>query len=310
MINPEPLIIIMGAIITLLAVQKLLTRMGSRIDAQERVPAPPQQPPQRLELTTALSVTGLDDRGIEHLKKLIKEKEIAALTTFLAFNRPSVMELDLYLQLARTQLLASLPEAANKIPPKTLSALVAKYTPPPPPAKIQFASLSAEERQLILMFNPKSRYLITREFMSQFGGHSFISHFKHYCARDKSIALHVPPFDPDRKALETLAKSGIANKGRHIPLSQRLTVLKMSQLRQMAKDLNYDKKFNRKQEATEVLAIIPGAAVLLSMQYVVDDLFVLKPLNEDIQQVKAELAYLTAYAKLLISTSTKSTPHE
>lgn len=303
MTNPAPLIIIMGVIIALLAVQRLLIRTGAKIDDQKPPPSPPPQRPRGRALVKGLSVVGLDERGAERLKKLIQEKELTALTTFLAFNRPSVVELDLYLQLARAQLLASLPEAADQIPPRTLSNLVAEYTPPPPPAGIQLDPLSAEERQQILIFDPRSQRLITREFMSRFGGHDFIAHFEHYCSRDKSTSLHVPPFAPGRKILETLAKSGVARKGRHIPLSQRLTVLKMSQLRQMAKDLNYDKKFVRKQEATEILATVPGAAVLLSMQYVVDDLFVLKPLDEDTQQIKAEWTYLTAYAKLLASSS-------
>lgn len=303
MTNPAPLIIIMGVIIALLTVQRLLARIDPEADKQ---PLPPNSPPQRPRgrvLVHGLSVVGLDERGVERLKKLMQEKEISALTTFLAFNRPNVVELDLYLQLARAQLLASLPEAPAQMPPKTLSNLVIEYAPPPPPAGIQFAPLSAEERQHALVFDPKSRRLITRELMSQFGGHGFITHFEHYCSRDKSVSLHVPPFAPGRKLLETLAKSGIARKGRHIPLSQRLTVLKMSQLRQMAKDLNYDKKFVRKQEATEILATVPGAAVLLSMQYVVDDLFVLKPLDENVQQIKAEWTYLTAYAKLLASST-------
>ncbi len=299
--NPAPLIIIMGVIIALLAVQRLLTRIEPKADRQSLPPNPPPQRPRGRVLANGLSVVGLDERGVERLKKLIQEKEITALTTFLAFNRPSVVELDLYLQLARAQLLVSLPEAADQMPPKTLSNLVAEYAPPPPPAGVQFEPLSAEERQQALIFDPKSQRLITRELMSRFGGHDFITHFEHYCSRDKSVSLHVSPFAPGRKALETLAKSGIASKGRHIPLSQRLTVLKMSQLRQMAKDLNYDKKFVRKQEATEILATVPGAAILLSMQYVVDDLFVLKPLAEDVQQIKAEWTYLTAYAKLLAS---------
>jgi hypothetical protein len=105
--------------------------------------------------------------------------------------------------------------------------------------------------------------------------------------------------------LEALAKSGIARKGRHIPLEARLTVLKMSQLRQMAKDLNLDKKFSRKQDAAKILADVPGAAVLLSMQYVVDDLFILNPINEDIEQIKSEWAFLRAYAKLLSGLKSK-----
>jgi hypothetical protein len=290
MINPAPLFIVMGTILALLAVQRVLSRTVPP-EQQNKPPQPAPIPPRPRgrPITAGLSVTGLDDRGIGQLKQLITQGDVAALTTFLAFNRPGFIEIDQYLQQLKAQQATQSTQNMQTTAQDTI----------PAPAGLQFASLSKDVRQKLLSFEPKSPRLITRELMSRFGSQDFSSNFAHYAAREKSVTLHFPPFDPDRRVMEALVKSGIARKGRHIPLAQRLTVLKMSQLRQMAKDLNLDKKFTQKQKAAAMLAEVPGAAVLLSMQYVVDDLFMLNPIGEDCEQVKDEWDYLTAYAKLL-----------
>ncbi len=299
--NPVPLLIVMGTILTLLAVQRWLIHIGSPRNKnlhKENIPSkskktsaqPPtitqsdQKSPRQhgRKLTEGLFVTGLDERGIDSLKVVIDKKETDAISTFLAFNRPGFMEIDTYLAQQRRQ-------RENEAPPSSTQALPIKLLEP----------LTKTERKLLIEFNPKSTRLISRDLMSRFGGHEFGIYFGHYAARPQSVTLHIPPFDPGRKILEDLAKSRIARKGRHIPLSARLTVLKMSQLRQMAKDLNLDKKFTRKQAAAEALATVPGAAVLLSMQYVIDDLFMLMPIKEDVVLVKHEWSYLQAYAKML-----------
>jgi hypothetical protein len=286
----------MGTILALLSMQRWLARTPPPQNGDlQRETTPPESTPttsaeinplsasapsrQRgRRLTDGLSVTGLDERGISSLKALITKNDTDAITTFLAFNRPGFVEIDADLLQQRR---GGKREDAHAL------------------SKTLLQSLSDAERKLLMGFNPKATRLISRDLMSHFGGHEFSTYFGHYAARPQSITLHVPPFDPDRKILEDLAKSGMVRKGRHIPLNARLTVLKMSQLRQMAKDLNLDKKFTRKQAAAEILADIPGAAVLLSMQYVIDDLFMLVPIKEDIVLVKHEWSYLEAYAKML-----------
>ncbi len=292
--NPVPLLIIIGTILTLLVVQRWLIHVGSPRNKnlhKEHIPSdkassqtPANTQPDRVpshqrgqKLTKELSVIGLDERGIDSLKTLIGKKNIDAITTFLAFNHPKFVEIDACLAQQYQQ----------------------KEAPPTQPTNKLLESLTKAECKLLMEFNPKSTRLISRELISRFGGHEFNIYFSRYAARPQSVTLHIPPFDPDRKILEDLAKSGIARKGRHIPLNVRLTVLKMSQLRQMAKDLNLDKKFTRKQAAAETLATVPGAAVLLSMQYVINDLFMLMPIKEDIVLVKHEWSYLQAYAKML-----------
>ncbi|NOX75332.1 MAG: hypothetical protein GXP17_01635 [Gammaproteobacteria bacterium] len=306
MIAPVPLLILLGAVLTLFIVQQLLLRMHPTPQpktptASTDAPDTPKPMPKLIPkprrrgrpLSKGLSVAGLDERGIEQMQKLIREADIEALATFLAFNRPGVIELDAYIAQHRND--------AKRIATDS-------QTPLAVPADIFPDALSQTEWEHVLNFPAKTQRRITRQFMSRFGGHAFRIPFQLYTQRDKQVALHIPPSNKDRASFETLAESGIARQGRHIPLPQRLTVLKMSQLRQMAKDLHIGRKFKRKHEAAEQLAAVPGAAVLLSMQYVVDDLFMLTPIEEDPQHIQQEWDYLIAYAKLLCASPSHLNP--
>ena len=303
MTNPFPLLIIMGTIVALVAIQRALTKTDEAPVAQKEETAPPPPPPKPrgIMLFPGLSVIGLDERGIEHLKSLISKGDGPALTAFLAIHRPGILELDGYLKQLRADFNAALPDVANKTSMQNIRNTLKMFTPPKPPAGIHFELLSNSEHEEIVTFDPKPQRLVTRDLMARFGGHKFSKYFGYYCAHNKSVTMNVTPLDPDRPMLEALAESGVANKGRHIPLKTRLTVLKMNQLRQMCKDLNRDTKFTRKRDAAEALSQIPGAAVLLSMSYVVDDLFALNPIEYETYDINREWNYLSAYAKLLIS---------
>ncbi len=298
MIAPTPLLILLGAILALLTVQQLLTRVQPKPPpkipaAGADAPDPPKPMPKPRRrgrpLSKGLSVAGLDERGVEQMRNLIREADTETLATFLAFNRPGVIELDAYIAQRRDEAKSA-------------------ETDPPAPANIFSDALNPAEWEHVLNFPAKTQRRITRQFMSRFGGHEFRVPFQVYTGREKQVALHISPSDKNRAAFETLAESGTARRGRHIPLPQRLTILKMSQLRQMAKDLHIDRKFKRKTEATELLATVPGAAVLLSMQYVVDDLFLLNPIEEDPQHIQQEWDYLIAYAKLLCANPSHLNP--
>jgi hypothetical protein len=316
MTDPTPLLIIMGTIVALVVIQRALTRIekqpaGTRdrtvpppTSSSPPSPSPspsPKPKPRGLPLFPGLSAIGLDERGVEQLKSLVSNGDNVALTAFLANHRPGILELDEYLKQLRATFNAALPDSGINNSTENIRNTLKTFTPPEPPADIHFEMLSESEYEACLLFNPNSQRLVTRELMAQFGGQKFSEYFEFYCTKNISVAMHVPPVDPDRKTMETLAESGAANKGRHIPLATRLTVLKMQQIRQMCKDLNHDTKYTRKQDATEALAQIPGAAVLLSMSYVVDDLFALNPIKDEIYDIKREWNYLSAYAKLLTS---------
>lgn len=282
--DTAPLMIIAGTLLVLLLIQQWLLQVGKRAEAAKRAARPAKTGAK--PLLNGLSVTGLDDRGISSLRALMKDADSVTLATFLAFNRPTVQELDAYLQ----RLYEQFHNAADAVTANSL---------PPPPAGMRIDALSTTERNLLLNRDPRQPRHIDRALMARFGGHAFPTHFTLYNSRDSGVTLHVPPFDADRKLFETLAKSGVASRGRQIPLQQRLSVLKMQELRQMGKDLKLSQKFTRKADAIEALSQKPGAAVLLSMQYVIDDLFMLNPLDVDPHAIEQEWAWLTACAKLL-----------
>jgi len=187
--NPVPLLIVMGTILTLLAVQRWLIHIGSPRNKnlhKENIPPKPKkasaQPPTITQsdqksprqhgrkLTEGLFVTGLDERGIDSLKVVIDKKETDAISTFLAFNRPSFVEIDTYLAQQRRQ-------RENEAPPSSTQALPIKLLEP----------LTKTERKLLIEFNPKSTRLISRDLMSRFGGHEFGIYFGHYAARPQSV---------------------------------------------------------------------------------------------------------------------------
>ncbi len=282
--DTTPLMIIAGTLLILLLIQQWLAQVGKRLEAARRMTKAAQG--KSKPLLNGLSVTGLDERGISSLRALMKDADSVALATFLAFNRPTVHELDAYLQ----RLFEQFHNAADAVTAASL---------PTPPAGMRIEALSPTERNLLLNRDPRQTRHIDRALMARFGGHAFLAHFTLYNSRDSGVALHVPPFDADRKLFEALAKSGIASRGRQIPLQQRLSVLKMQELRQMGKDLKLTQKFTRKADAIEALSQKPGAAVLLSMQYVIDDLFMLNPLDVDPHAIEQEWAWLVACAKLL-----------
>lgn len=288
--NPLPLIIVAMTILGLLLLQRQLNKLKQQAQIKASTPPPRGKP-----VVNGLHVLGLDERGISSLLALMKNADEKVLATFLAFNRPAFPELDQYLDYLHDYF----KNQTDAVPIESF---------PQPPAGIQLETLSPSERELIVHFEQRKPRRIDRELMAQFGGHDFLSHFQLYCSREVGQTLHIPPFDADRQQFETLVTTGVAIRGRQIPLQQRLGVMKMPQLRQMAEDLKISKKFTRKLEAIEELSQTPGAAVLLSMQYVIDDLFLLKPLSVDPNAIEQEWDFLIAYAKLLTSVASKHVP--
>lgn len=292
----------MGTIVALVTIQRALIKIDEPSEKkQKKSTSPPSTKSRGIPLFPGLTVIGLDERGTENLKSLIRKGDSTALAVFLASHRPGIPELDEYLKQLRKAFDDALPDVANKTGKKNIQSAIKTFSIPTPPAGINFKLLDIHEYEESMTFDPNSQRLVTRDLMAQFGGHSFDKCFKYFCAHDKSVTMSIPSLNPDRQIIETLVESGVANKGRQIPLPIRLTVLKMNQLRQMCKDLNHETKFTRKQDATEALAKIPGSAVLLSMQYVVDDLFALNPIDNETSDIKREWNFLSAYAKLLIS---------
>lgn len=308
MSNPIPLFIVLGTVALLMLIQHLLIRDRVSKSPSENQDGKPGEQISHSILFPGLSVIGLDNRSMQRFRQLILTGNPDETTLFMAFNHCSVPELNTFLADIKAKLMAKRPKGSGKISLITLKTIFDSSMLPKPPEGIRFDALSDNERLDILNFDPNSAHSITRDFMARFGGHSFHKNFTEYCHHKKSAILCIPDDDHRRPIFEKLAESGIAEKGREIDLASRLALLSLKQLRQMAKDLNLKQEFKDKATAIMALADIPGSRVLFSMQFVVDDLFHLKPVSENDEKIRQEWGYLNAYAKLLLSTLDKSIP--
>lgn len=308
MSNPTPLFIVLGTVALLMLIQHLLTREPVSKSPSRNHHGKPGDRTKSSTLFPGLSVTGLDNRSMQRFRQVILAGNPNEAALFIAFNHCFVPELNAFLADIRAKLMAKRPKGSGKISLITLKTIFDSSMLPKTPEGIGFDALSNDERLDILNFDPNSAHSITRDFMARFGGHSFHKNFIEYCQHKKSTILFIPDDDHRRPVFEKLAESGIAEKGREIDLASRLSLLSLKQLRQMAKDLNLKQEFKDKATAILALADIPGSRVLFSMQFVVDDLFHLKPVSENDEKIRQEWGYLNAYAKLLLSTLDKSIP--
>ena len=92
---------------------------------------------------------------------------------------------------------------------------------------------------------------------------------------------------------------GISFAGKEIPLKDRLHVLDLVQLQQMAKEVKLDKEFNSKSEAVNALSHVPSASVVLATIHPTNELFLLTKKLDDVKTIEKEWLVLNAYAKLI-----------
>lgn len=308
MSSPAPLLIIVGTIVILILIQQLLSRSGMDATAAVSDNGKSGSRISSSQLFSGLTVNGLNAQEINRLQELIIAGNLPELAIFLVFHKASVPELDRFLEQVRHKLLAIRSQGSGGINQTTLKTLLDPSILPKPPAGIRFDVLNDDDHLHVLSFEPKSPRIITRDFMLRFGAHTFQRHFLLYSQYKKPVLLNIPDDDPKRPMFEKLAESGITEKGSKIGFSQRLTLLSLKQLKQMAKDLNLNLPLSNKAEAIKSLANIPGSRVLFSLQYAVDDLFYLMPTSENSEQVLHEWGFLNAYAKLLCGIADKTLP--
>ena len=290
-----PIFIVVFTITVLWLLGKLLSVIASKRDEVKKL----------ITRGTALfhncHVVGLNELGTAELKSLIEAKDIEHLAIFIALKKPSFIELDNYINGLKEQFLAIIkkPARAASVIEKITAASLIDISGTP--EGYDFGRLTKAELRALLEYDNKKRRTINQEFITRFGELQFMENFALY----KELASYIPVTvlvdkdDSKRKRLDVLVKTGIALQGRKIPLQDRLGVLKLTQLREMGKELNLKQEFKRRAEATEALADIPGSAILLAMLVNIDDIFMIKPepINTDV--VDQEWTVINSYAKLL-----------
>ena len=250
-----------------------------------------------------MHIVGLNDHGIAELKVLIESKDLSHLPIFIALKKPSFIELDAYLDAQRDEFNKILDKPLAKATEIERITAASVIDISKAPDGYDFGLLTKAEHRALLEYDSKKRRFINHEFITRFGETRFMENFNVF--RELSVnapeTILVPEDDPKRKHLEGLVKTGVILRGRKIPLRDRLSVLKYTQLRNMAKELKLEKEFKRRGDATKALADVPGSAIQLAMLVNIDDIFMIKPEPVDIEAVENEWTIISSYAKLACS---------
>lgn len=293
-----PLIIVIISIAILWA----LGRYFSRLSQNLAVVVPPAAVPNGKIFADGLHIADMSNVLIKEFQDTISQQDENDLVYFLARYRPNLVELEEFLEDLRSQYFTLLGKPTNLATEAEKITAVNEVQMDAAPMCINIDALNKAEWRSLIEKSLKTNHLIDNDFMERFGGKTFMDNFQVYTqlVNNQPITIHATADHQHRRQLERFVETGIAQQGRKIPLKERLEVLSISQLKDMAKDLKITTDFNTKSEAAEVLAQMPGSAVHLSMIYESDDIFYIKAEELDAMSIEDEWYMLHAYSRLLI----------
>ncbi|WP_455221353.1 hypothetical protein [Kaarinaea lacus] len=293
-----PLIIVIISIAILWA----LGRYFSRLSQNLAVVVPPAAAPNGKIFADGLHIADMSNVLIKEFQDTISQQDENDLVYFLARYRPNLVELEEFLEDLRSQYFTLLGKPTNLATEAEKITAVNEVQMDAAPVCINIDALNKAEWRSLIEKSLKTNHLIDNDFMERFGGKTFMDNFQVYTqlVNNQPITIHATADHQHRRQLERFVETGIAQQGRKIPLKERLEVLSISQLKDMAKDLKITTDFNTKSEAAEVLAQMPGSAVHLSMIYESDDIFYIKAEELDAMSIEDEWYMLHAYSRLLI----------
>ena len=306
MTNAEPLILV-------LTVLALLWFFGWWLNKIQSLPNNNRYSnPRGEEITPYLHVLGLNESQRNELKAIINDGEQATLAKFIAYYRPGFDELDKYIGTLRKRYLEILDKPIAKATEIQKIAAICRIALDGQPQPFNFGMLSKDELRSLYEYNPQIDRRLNKEFIKKFGDIQFMENFNVYkqlISEKSGSTLYVSKTDSCRLLLEMLANNGVVLRGRRIELNDRLRVLKLEQLNNMAKELKIRKTFQSIEIAVQTLAQVPGSAILLAMIYSIDDLFFLDPNAIDVKSIELELSICSCYAKLIFSAIRQPTPN-
>jgi len=293
-----PLIIVVISIAILWALGRYFARLSQNLD----VVASPAAVPNGKIFADGLHIADMSNVLIKEFQDTISRQDENGLVYFLARYRPGLVELENYLDDLRSQYFNLLGKPVSLATEAEKITAVNEVQLDAAPECINIDALNKAEWRSLIEKNLKTHHLIDNDFMERFGGTTFMDSFQVYTqlVNNQPVTLHATADHQHRRQLEKFVQTGIAQQGRKIPLKERLEVLSIGQLKDMAKDLKLSTDFNTKSEAADVLAQMPGSAVHLSMIYESDDIFYIKAEELDAKSIEDEWYMLHAYARLLI----------
>ncbi|WP_455210939.1 hypothetical protein [Kaarinaea lacus] len=305
MTSAEPLVMVLIFLVVLWFVGSQLNKANSRSNNRRQTHS------RGTEITPYLHVLGLKEYQCNELKAIIEHNDEPALNKFIAYYQPGVEELDRYIDELRQRFVNSLGKPLDKASDIEKIAAANRLLINDQPEPYDFTVLSKSEVRALLEFGANQRRAVNEEFVQRFGDAQFLENFSAYkqLLRNHNRTLYIPKKDSNRPLLDMLANHGVVLKGRKIDLKDRLRILPLKQLNDMARELKMRKIFQSHDHAVQTLAMAPGSAILLAMVYSIDDLFYLDPNAVDVEAIERELSVWAAYTKLMVWPGKQSMPN-
>ncbi len=305
MTSAEPLILVLTFLTLLWIVGAQLSKVSSRYNNRR------QKKPHGTEITPYLHVLGLKDYQCNELKAIVDHNDEVALKKFITYYRPGFVELDMYVDTLRKRFLDNLDKPLAKASDIEKIAAANRLIMNDQPEPYDFTVLSKLEVRILMEFGTDKGRAVNEKFVQHFGDDQFLENFTAYkqMLRGSDRTIYVPKKDPNRPLLDLLADQGIVLKGRKIELKDRLRILPLKQLNDMARELKIRKTFQSHDHALQTLAKTPGSAILLAMIYAIDDLFYFDPNAVDVDAVERELNIWSCYAKLIAWPAKQTAPN-
>lgn len=305
MTKTEPLLLVLAVLI-------LLWFIGLRLNKIKLPANNNKQVGQRgIEILPFLHVLGLQDYQCSELKAIAEHGDEPALRKFITYYRPGFVELDQYIAILHNRYLKNLSKSLAEASEIEKIAAANRTLINDSPEPYDFNLLSKAELRLLYEFSGEKNRILNSQLVQNFGDTHFIENFESYrqLLRERIYTLYIPKKNSRRPLLDLLANSGVVLKGRRIELKDRLGILSLEQLNDMAKELKINKVFQSHKNAVEILSQVPGSAILLAMLYSIDDLFYLDPAAIDVDSVERGLNLWFSYAKLISWAVKQTTPN-
>jgi hypothetical protein len=306
MLDLNPLLLVGLSLVILWLLGKSLAQASKRISNVQTLKRRAQiLKKSSVEILPGLHVGGLDEKLTKELSALIDKKNELKTAIFIAIHRPIFYEIEDFIDKLREQftfLVGANVEEASEFDKISASN---SLQIPQHPQKFRFNKINRSELRLLYEFNPDTMPLIDKALIEKFGGLLFMENFimyDHLCLQQPAI-FHIPKENELRRLFDTFVKTGLALQGREIPLQERLHVLNLEQLQDLAREVKLGRDVKSKGEAITALAAVPSASVLLATIYPTTELFLLKNEERDVRSIEKEWGVLSLYARLLCVTT-------
>ncbi len=294
----NPLVLVIVTVVTLWIIGKLLARTSVKIESSN-----PKKQIRGIKVGNQLHVVGLNEISLKSLKDILAKKNHKSLSFFIAFYKPTFVELDECVTTLRTRFCSFLGKSVNEASEIEKIAAANRVLLSDQPRRYNFSGLNRAELRQLYQFEIKNQRRINYDFITRFGNNAdFMEQFELFNKFQSSskFTQFITQDNKHRTTIESLVSAGFILQGRKIELKERLSVLSIDQLKNIALELKTSIDFKSKVDALAMIASMPGSAAQLAMIYNIDDLFLAKPESFHVKEIENEWSVYQTYAKLII----------